>query len=95
MKISREEARRIAALAALEFGEEALERIAGEMSRILDYVDQLETAAIRPAPDEGDRLPSSTRLDEVQAANLGDAVESNAPVMTHSLFVVPKVIGGD
>jgi aspartyl-tRNA(Asn)/glutamyl-tRNA(Gln) amidotransferase subunit C len=95
MKISRDEARRVAELAALEFGDEALDQIAGEMSRILDYVDQLEAVRVKPDPEDGDRLPSPTRADDAREADLGDAVGSNAPSMQHSLFVVPKVIGGD
>ena len=41
MKITRDEARRIAALAHLEFDDDALDRMAAEMTKILTYIDQL------------------------------------------------------
>ena len=41
MNISRDEARRIAELAHLEFDEAGLDRMAAEMTKILTYIDQL------------------------------------------------------
>ena len=41
MKIDRAEARRIADLAHLEFDDAALDRLAGEMTKILSHIDQL------------------------------------------------------
>jgi Asp-tRNA(Asn)/Glu-tRNA(Gln) amidotransferase C subunit len=41
MKIDRDEAKRIAGLAHLEFDDAGLDRMAGEMTKILSYIDQL------------------------------------------------------
>jgi aspartyl-tRNA(Asn)/glutamyl-tRNA(Gln) amidotransferase subunit C len=46
MKIDREEARRIADLAHLEFDDAGLDRMAAEMSKILGYMDQLKEVEI-------------------------------------------------
>ena len=44
MNIDREEARRVAGLAHLEFDDAGLDRMASEMTRILTYIDQLREA---------------------------------------------------
>jgi aspartyl-tRNA(Asn)/glutamyl-tRNA(Gln) amidotransferase subunit C len=95
MKISLDEARRVAALASLEFGEPELERIAGEMSKILDYVDQLESVDVSEVRDEPGPSGETIRDDVTRAFRVGDEVASNAPSMLRGHFVVPKVIGGD
>ncbi|HEX9502257.1 MAG TPA: aspartyl/glutamyl-tRNA amidotransferase subunit C, partial [Thermoanaerobaculia bacterium] len=41
MKITSDEARRIAELAHLDFDDPGLERMADEMTKILSYIDQL------------------------------------------------------
>ena len=95
MKITRDDARRIAALSALEFGESELDRVAGEMSRILDYVDQLDAVDVSGIAEERNPEARPLRPDEVRAADLEGGVEANAPSMLHAHFVVPKVIGGE
>lgn len=94
MEIDREEARRIARLAHLEFDEAGLERIAAEMTKILGYIDQLrevDVEGLRPAP------PAATpmRDDEPRASIDREAVAANAPAWRDGFFVVPKVIGGE
>ena len=42
MAIQRDEVRRIAALARLEIREEDLDRVAGELSSVLDYAEALK-----------------------------------------------------
>jgi aspartyl-tRNA(Asn)/glutamyl-tRNA(Gln) amidotransferase subunit C len=89
MKITREEAKRIAELAHLEFDDAGLERMADEMTKILSYIDQLSEI-------EGstDRSVGTTPLRE-DVARPGvprEAVERNAPAFRDGHFVVPKVI---
>ena len=91
MKITRDEARRIAALAHLEFDDDALDRMAAEMTKILTYIDQLREVE---AEDRQDSLSSTTPLrnDVVRPGVDRDAVERNAPAWRDGHFVVPKVI---
>jgi aspartyl-tRNA(Asn)/glutamyl-tRNA(Gln) amidotransferase subunit C len=94
MKITRDEARRIADLAHLEFDEVGLDRMAAEMSKILTYIDQLaevdvsgvaETqAAATPLRDDVPHTPVDREL-----------VARNAPAWKDGFFLVPKVIGGE
>ena len=77
MEISRDEARRIAVLAHLEFDDESLDRLAAEMTTILRYIERLPDAqeyavAAAPAPLRDDRVASTL--------SVGD------------FFIVPKVI---
>lgn len=94
MKITRDEAARIAALAHLEFDEAGLDRMAGEMTKILSYIDQLaeldvSSVAAPIAP------PTPMRDDEPHACVDRDAVARNAPAWSDGFFLVPKVIGGE
>lgn len=76
-EISRDEARRIANLAHLEFDDPSLDRLAAEMTKILGYIERLpdvppEASAAAAAPLREDRVGATL--------NVGD------------FFVVPKVI---
>ena len=80
MKITREEARRIADLAHLEFDDASLDRLAGEMTKILGYIERLPDVEEEGTGGRG--RPRSTLREDVIAPtlDLGD------------FFVVPKVI---
>ena len=93
MKIDRDEARRIAQLAHLEFDDAGLDRMAAEMTAILEYIDQLrevdvDASALTPA-----EAATPLREDVVQPSTARDAAEKNAPQWRDGHFVVPKVIG--
>lgn len=94
MKIDRNEAARIAALAHLEFDEASLDRIASELTTILEYVDQLKDVAVSEL-DELPAVPTPLREDAPAASLERAGVEANAPQFIHGFFVVPKVIGGE
>ena len=93
MKITRDEARRIADLAHLEFDDASLDRLAGDMSEILGFIEQLGDAT--SSPDLGGLKPAATQMreDEVRPSLPRDVVEANAPSWSNGFFVVPKVIG--
>lgn len=94
MNIDRDEARRVAELARLEFDDAGLDRMASEMTKILTYIDQLREADVE---ERGDRDVTVTPLrdDEPRPSIDRDAVARNAPAWRDGLFVVPKVIGGE
>lgn len=94
MKIDRDEARRIADLAHLEFDEEGLERMAGEMTAILSYIDQLREVDVEGF-EERDASITPLRADEPHASLDREKVARNAPEWRDGFFVVPKVIGGE
>ena len=90
MAVTREEVRRIAALAELAVDDAAAEELEGQLSRILDYVRQLEeldTGATQVADDRAVRL----RADVVAADPLLRPPPEFAAAMTEGLFVVPRL----
>lgn len=94
MKIDRDEARRVAGLAHLQFDDAALERMAEEMTKILTYIDQLNEVDVEGF-EERDATVTPFRDDVPHASLDREAVAKNAPAWRDGLFVVPKVIGGE
>ena len=94
MEIDRDEARRVAELAHLEFDDAGLDRMAAEMTKILTYIDQLrevDTAGF----EERDVTVTPLREDEPRPSIDRAQVARNAPAWRDGFFVVPKVIGGE
>lgn len=94
MAVSREEVRRIAALARLRFSEDEEAQLATEMSTILDYVrklDALDTSAVPPMTHVLD-LYNVYRADEVETRISRDEALTAAPDADAAFFRVPKVI---
>ena len=88
--ITRDEARRIAALAHLEFTDAELDRLATEMTTILGYIDRLrEVSGEEDAPAE--TTSPQTLRDDVSRIS-GVEPERNAPEWDGGFFSVPKVI---
>lgn len=94
MKIDRNEARRIANLAHLEFDDAGLERMAGEMTKILSYIDQLREVDVTGFENVSTPEATSLRDDVPRPPVDRDAVAANAPAFSDDgHFIVPKVIG--
>ncbi|MGH9424676.1 MAG: Asp-tRNA(Asn)/Glu-tRNA(Gln) amidotransferase subunit GatC [Thermoanaerobaculia bacterium] len=94
MKINRNEAKRIADLAHLEFDGAGLERMAAEMTKILSYIDQLTEVDVAGfeaiAATEGTPMRDDVPRPPVDRV----AVAANAPAFSDDgHFIVPKVIG--
>ena len=94
MKIDRDEAKRIAGLAHLEFDEPALERMAGEMTKILSYIDQLREVDVAGFERTAAADATPLREDLPRPPVDREAVAANAPAFSEDgHFIVPKVIG--
>src|SRR5260370_7060820 len=94
MKITREEARRIADLAHLEFDDAGLDRMADEMSKILSYIDQLaevDVSDVVPPPV----MATPMREDVPQASIDRELAARNAPACRARSFLVPNLLGRD
>ena len=85
---------KLAELARLEIGDDAIEEVAANISDVLALVDQLQAA------DTADTLPMAHPLDAVQRlradqvteTNQRDAFQAIAPATEAGLYLVPKVI---
>ena len=94
MSVTVEEVRYIAALARLRFSAEEEERLAGDMSRILAYMEQLDevdTSDVPPMSHVLD-LQNVFRPDEMQVRITREEALRNAPDTDGTYFRVPKVI---
>ncbi|MEM6492536.1 MAG: Asp-tRNA(Asn)/Glu-tRNA(Gln) amidotransferase subunit GatC [Pseudomonadota bacterium] len=88
---------KVARLARIRIDAEEQDRMAGELTRILDWIDQLgevDVDGVAPvaggAPDGHAAL--RWRDDAVTAGGDPDAVTGNAPDATQGFYVVPKVV---
>jgi aspartyl-tRNA(Asn)/glutamyl-tRNA(Gln) amidotransferase subunit C len=93
--ISRDVVAHVAELARLELSSAELDQYASQLEKIVAYVDQLKDVpdSLLPAPAALDR-PMPVRDDRPRAGAGREALEHNAPEMSHEHVVVPRVVGG-
>ena len=95
MKITKEEVLYVADLARLDLDEASIEKFAGQIGNILEYVEKLnevKTEGIRPT-SHAISLTNAFRED-VQREHLErERALANAPEKEEGCFVVPKVVG--
>ncbi len=85
---------RIAKLARLDIPESDLEPLAGELSNILSWIEQLnevDIEGVAPMTSVVDVI-LPMRDDEITDGGHVDDIVGNAPETTDNFFVVPKVI---
>ncbi len=95
MSVDKSTVQRIASLARIRVPEEELETLAGELSQILDWVEQLEevdTDGVTPMASSAEGMELRWRDDVVTDGDKADDVLANAPDTRNGYFVVPKVI---
>lgn len=87
------EVKHIAKLARLKFEGDELERIAGDMSGILKWIDVLKNADTCPVKNiQTEEAPLRMRKDEVTAGGIAKDLMKNAPEPYEHFFTVPKVV---
>jgi aspartyl-tRNA(Asn)/glutamyl-tRNA(Gln) amidotransferase subunit C len=94
--LTRQDVENIARLARLKLPPERLEAMAGELSQILAFVEQLnnvDTTGVGPLLSVS-QVTLPQRPDVVTDGDRQADVLSNAPDKTQGFFVVPKVVGG-
>lgn len=85
---------KIARLARIKIEDDKLEPLAGELSQILDWVEQLgevDTDNVAPMASVVD-AKLRWRDDVVSDGDKQESVLKNAPVTEYGFFAVPKVI---
>ena len=94
MSLDKATVAKIAKLARIEVGEVDQERLASELSGILDWVEQLgevDTSDVPPMTSVVE-MNLKARDDRISDGNRQDDVLKNAPKAVHGFFVVPKVV---
>jgi len=88
------EVKRIGALARLDLGEEETAAMSDQLTRILDYVAQLEaldTSGIEPTTHPV-ALGEAFRDDVVRPSLDTEAALANAPATDGASFIVPRIL---
>lgn len=94
MSLDKATVARIAVLAQIEVPESQLQRLAGELSQIMGWIEQLgevDTDGVEPMRSVMP-LPTHWRADQVTNGGRPDAILQNAPSAHDGFFVVPKVV---
>jgi aspartyl-tRNA(Asn)/glutamyl-tRNA(Gln) amidotransferase subunit C len=85
---------RIASLARIKVTEDEQTRLAGELTQILTWIEQLneiETSGVEPMASVA-KMKMPMRDDVVSDGDRRDDVLLNAPAAAKGFFVVPKVV---
>jgi len=93
-KITIQEVEHVAKLACLEFSEEEKEKLAEQLGRILEYIDQLSELDTENVEPTSHVVPvkNVVRPDLVKPSLTRDEALANAPSNVDGLFEVPKII---
>jgi aspartyl-tRNA(Asn)/glutamyl-tRNA(Gln) amidotransferase subunit C len=95
MKITRDDILHVAHLARLEIDAASVEKFAGQIGQILEYVEQLrqvDTAGVK-ATSHAIALTNVFREDAGRGHLEPEEALANAPLQEDGSFVVPKVVG--
>ncbi len=94
MAIDKDTARRVAHLARIEVDEAALQPLAADLSRILDFMEQLGEVDVEGVEPMTSVTPMELkrRDDTVTDGDIQADVLANAPDAREGFFAVPKVV---
>lgn len=94
MSIDKDTARKVAHLARIAVKDEDLPKLAGELSAVLAFMEQLnevDVTGVEPMTSVTPmRLPR--RTDQVTDGNIQTQILKNAPDAREGFFAVPKVV---
>jgi len=94
MSLSPDEVRHIAHLARLRIEDGDIDQYSRNLSRIVDFVDQLgqaDTSSVTPMAHPLD-MAQRLRDDVITEENRRDDYQKNAPATEAGLYLVPRVI---
>ncbi|MEL0106457.1 MAG: Asp-tRNA(Asn)/Glu-tRNA(Gln) amidotransferase subunit GatC [Rhodospirillales bacterium] len=94
MALDRETVRRIAYLARIRVPEDALDGLAGELSNIIGWIEQLnevDTEGVEPMTSVV-AMEAPKREDVINDGQYPDRVLANAPQADDDYYAVPKVV---
>ena len=94
MSLDRNTVRTIAQLARIRVPDEQLDVLAGELSGIIQWVEQLaelDTSGVEPMTSVT-AMTLKLRADDVTDGGVRNAVLANAPETVEGFYAVPKVV---
>ena len=92
-----DQVRKVANLARLQLSEAEEQQFAGQLSNILEYVQQLDELDTEDVPPTTRAIEVSniTRQDELQTFEAREDILESAPEREEDFFKVPKILGGE
>jgi aspartyl-tRNA(Asn)/glutamyl-tRNA(Gln) amidotransferase subunit C len=90
--IDRSEVLHVARLARLELTEEEVQRMAGELSKVLDYIDKISELDLENVPPTTHvvEVTGALRADEPRPSLSREEVLASAPAVADDGFEVPS-----
>jgi aspartyl-tRNA(Asn)/glutamyl-tRNA(Gln) amidotransferase subunit C len=93
MALTIDDVRKIATLARIRFAPEEESLLAGQLGKVVDYIDQLREFS--PAESMESKSPGSPGAEDVvQPSLLREVFLANAPAQLPPFLLVPAVKGG-
>jgi len=94
VSLTKDQVHHIAMLARLQLEEGEFDDVVDKLSRIVDFVDQLQAAPTDDVLPMAHPLNMTQRLraDEVSETDERDFIQENAPSTEDGYYLVPKVI---
>jgi aspartyl-tRNA(Asn)/glutamyl-tRNA(Gln) amidotransferase subunit C len=94
MSLDKDQVEHIATLARLTLGPAELDEVTDKLSRIVEFVDQLQAAPTDDVVPMAHPLNQVQRLraDEVTESDERDRIQANAPSVDGGFYLVPRVI---
>jgi aspartyl-tRNA(Asn)/glutamyl-tRNA(Gln) amidotransferase subunit C len=94
VSLSKDQVQNIATLARLTIAEEEMDDVVDKLSRIVDFVDQLQAAPTDEVVPMAHPLNTAQRLraDTVTESNDRARIQANTAAVRDGLYLVPKVI---
>jgi len=92
--LTKEQVQHIAILARLQLEDDEFEDVVSKLSKIVDFVDQLQAAPTENVVPMAHPLNMSLRLraDDITEADNRDRNQENAPSVDSGYYLVPRVI---
>ena len=94
MTLSSQDVKKIAGLARIKITDQEVDKVASQLSSIMDWIDQLQnvdTSSLDNQP-HADQPLMFEREDLVAEPNRVEEILSNAPSSQHYMFAVPKMV---
>jgi len=94
VSLSKQQVQHVATLARLELEATDVDDVVKKLSRIVDFVDQLQSVSTDDVLPMAHPLNMSQRLraDDVTETDQRDFVQENAPSTEKGYYLVPKVL---
>ena len=94
MSLTKDQVQHIATLARLKLDAAEIDDVVDKLSRIVDFVDQLQAAPTDDVLPMAHPLNMTQRLraDKITESNEREELQKNAPRVEDGYYLVPKVI---